>query len=65
MSTLTVSKKELKKVVTDGVREAIGSELMRLRLLGLAAVSEKEQREIEKSLRHSDLAIGKKVSITA
>ena len=44
----SVSKKELKSIVKESLREVFSQELMRFRALLLPAVSPKEQRDIEK-----------------
>jgi len=43
-----VSRKELKSIVKESLREVFSQELMRIRALLLPAVSPKEQRDIEK-----------------
>ncbi len=48
MSTATISKKELKLVVRESIREVLVQELMRFRALLLPLVTEKEQKDIEK-----------------
>ena len=48
MATITISRKELKDTVKEGVREVLAQELMSLRALVLPFVSENEQRDIEK-----------------
>ena len=44
----SVSRKELKSVVKESLREVLTQELMKFRALLLPAVSPKEQRDIEK-----------------
>lgn len=63
MQSLTVSKKELRQVVAESVREALGSELMKLRLLTMPSVSAKEQKEIQKSLDQADRTIDKRINV--
>ncbi|MBI4546466.1 MAG: hypothetical protein HY707_00690 [Ignavibacteriae bacterium] len=48
MATITISKRELKDTVKEGVREVLAQELMSLRALVLPFVSENEHRDIEK-----------------
>ena len=48
MAANTISKRELKNTVKEGVREVLTQELMSLRALLLPFVSESEQRDIEK-----------------
>lgn len=48
MNTITIPKKELKGVVKESVREVFIQELMKFRALLLPAVSQKEQKDIEK-----------------
>lgn len=50
-------------MVTESVREALGSELVKLRLLALPAIGTREQREIERSLHNADRTIGKRLRI--
>jgi hypothetical protein len=64
MKTITISKTDLRKVVTQSVRDVLDEELMKLRALALPAVSRKEQQEIEKSLRRADRAIGKRIRLS-
>lgn len=47
MDTLTISRKELKLVVQESVREAFAKELAPLRGMLLPFVSDKEQKDIE------------------
>ena len=63
MSTATITKNNLRKIVTKSVHDAFSSELMRFRALALPAVSQKEQREIEKSLRQIDRSVGKRIRV--
>lgn len=44
----SISRRELKSVVKESLREVFSQELMRFRALLLPAVSPKEQRDIEK-----------------
>ena len=46
--TTIISEKKLKTIIKDSVREALGTELMKLRALALPEVSAKEQGDIEK-----------------
>ena len=64
MPTATITKNDLRKIVTESVRHALSSELMKLRALALSTVSQREQREIEKSLHRADRSVGKRISIT-
>ena len=64
MSTATITRNDLRKIVTESVHHALGSELMKLRALALSTVSQKEQREIEKSLLRADRSVGKRLRIT-
>ncbi len=45
----SISKKELKMVVKESVRETLAEELLKFRALLVPSVSQKEQRNIEKS----------------
>jgi len=64
MPTVTITKSGLRKIVTESIHSALSSELMKLRALVLPTVSQKEQREIEKSLRRADRSAGKRIRIT-
>lgn len=46
--TSAISKKELKTVVKESVREVLSQELMKFRALLLPSVSAKEQKDIER-----------------
>jgi len=64
MQTITTSKKELRQIVKESMRNVLDSELMKLRALALPTVSPKEQKEIEKVLRYADRSVGKRVRLT-
>ncbi len=64
MQSLTINKDNLREIVAESVRDALTSELMKLRALALPAVSKKEQREIEKILRRADRSPGKKIHVS-
>ena len=64
MTNLTISKSDLRELVTESVRGALSEELMKFRALALPAVSQREQREIERSLSKADRSVGKKIRIT-
>ncbi len=63
MPSLTITKNNLRQIVTESVRDALGVELMKLRALALPSVSQKEQREIEKSLRRANRSVGKRIRV--
>ena len=46
--TTSVSEKKLKSLIRESVREALGTEVMKLRALALPGVSAREQRDIER-----------------
>ncbi|MBI4810659.1 MAG: hypothetical protein HY800_04315 [Ignavibacteriales bacterium] len=48
MTTITISRKELKDAVKESVREVLSQELISLRALLIPLVSKNEQRDIEK-----------------
>lgn len=48
MTTLAVSKKEFKSVIRESIREALASELVRIRAAFLPFVSDNEQKDIER-----------------
>ncbi len=47
MITITIPKKELRKVIKESVHEALIQELAKLRAFALPFVSQKEQKNIE------------------
>lgn len=47
-NTITIPKRELKTVVKESIREVLKQEFMQFRAMLLPAVSEKEQKEIER-----------------
>src|SRR3989344_8354837 len=63
MQTITTSKKELRQIVKESVRDVLDTELMKLRSLALPTVSSKEQKEIEKSLRKADRSASKRIRL--
>lgn len=64
MPTTTITVNSLRKIVTESVHSALSSELMKLRALALPTITQREQREIEKSLRQADRSTGKIIRIT-
>ena len=64
MQSATITKEELRTIVFKGIRDAFDLELMKFRALALPSVSQKEQREIVKSLRRADRSAGKKIYVT-
>ncbi|MBI4132571.1 MAG: hypothetical protein HY473_00520 [Candidatus Sungbacteria bacterium] len=46
--TTSVSEKKLRNLIRESVKEALGTELAKLRALALPEVSAKEQRDIER-----------------
>lgn len=46
--TTGISEKKLKNLIKEGVKEALGTELAKLRALALPEVSAREQGDIEK-----------------
>lgn len=46
--TITITKRELRSVVKDSVKEALETEMMRLRALMMPYISPREQKEIER-----------------
>ena len=63
MLTTTITKNDIREIVTESVRDTLSSEFMKFRALVLPLVSLKEQKEIEKLLNKSDRSVGKKVRI--
>jgi len=48
MTTITISKKELKTIIKESVREILEQESMEFRALLMPLVSQKEQKDIER-----------------
>lgn len=46
--TIALNEKQFKTLIKEGVKEALDSELLKLRAFLLPFVSEKEQKEIER-----------------
>ena len=63
MTTITIPKKELKRVVKESIREVLKQELMKLRALFMPLVSQKEQRDIEKRYGKPSRKIAKSTEI--
>ena len=63
MTNITISTKELKMALKEGVREVFNEELMKLRALILPSVSQKEQKDIEKSYGRPSRKIAKSIEI--
>lgn len=59
MATKTITKKELKAVVQESIKEAFVQEAMVLRALFLPVVLTKEQRDIEKRYRKPSRQVAK------
>ena len=59
----TLSKKELKSVVKESVREVLSQELMKFRALLLPSVSAKEQKDIESRYIKPSRKIEKIISV--
>lgn len=63
MATITIPKKELKTAVKESVREVLEQELMKFRALLLPAVSQKEQKDIERRYSKPTRQISKSIDI--
>jgi len=63
MTNITVSTKELKMVLKEGIREVFDEELMKLRALLLPFVSQKEQKDIEKRYGRPSRRVAKSIEI--
>jgi len=46
MPIATITRNDLRKIVTESVHHALNSELMKLRALALSTVSQKEQNQV-------------------
>ena len=64
MATLTISKNNLKSVVRESVREALGEEMAALRAILVPFVSNKEQADIEKRYKVPSRKVAKSVSLS-
>jgi hypothetical protein len=62
-NTITISKKEIKAVIKESVREVLEQELVKLRALALPFVSENEQKDVEKRYGKPSRKITKSVEI--
>lgn len=63
MTTITIPKKELKIVIKESVREVIEQEMTKFRALFLPAVSQKEQKDIEKFYGKPNRQISKSIDV--
>lgn len=59
MSTATLTKKEIKQTIHDGVKEALQTEFMKFRSLFVPHVSNIEQKDIEKRYKVPKKTIAK------
>ena len=48
---MNITEQKLKEIVKESVKEALKTELMKLRAFGLSEVSKSEQRDIEKTYK--------------
>lgn len=64
MSTLTLSKNELKNVVRESVREVFGEEMMAVRAALLPFISDTEQADIEKRYQSPSQKVAKTVALS-
>lgn len=64
MTTIVIPKQELKSIIKESVREVIIQELMQFRALFLPYVSQREQKDIEKSHGKPSRNIAKTIKIT-
>ena len=49
--TTKIGERQLRSIVKESVREALGTEMMKLRALLVPYVSDREQKEIEKRFK--------------
>ncbi len=61
MPTITILEKELKTVLKESIREVLSQELMKFRALLLPAVSQREQKDIEKLYGRPSRKIAKSI----
>jgi hypothetical protein len=63
MDNITISKKDLKILIKESVKEVLEQEIMRLRALMLPYVSEAEQKDIERRYKKPTRRVIKKIEI--
>jgi hypothetical protein len=63
MSNIIISKKDLKILIKESVKEVLEQEMIRLRALMLPYVSEAEQKDIEKLYKRPSRRAIKKIEI--
>jgi hypothetical protein len=63
MSNIIISKKDLKILIKESVKEVLEQEIMRLRALMLPYVSKAEQKDIERRYKKPTRRVIKKIEI--
>jgi hypothetical protein len=63
MSNIIISKKDLKILIKESIKEVLEQEIMRLRALMLPYVSKAEQRDIERRYKKPTRRAIKKIEI--
>jgi hypothetical protein len=63
MSNIIISKKDLKILIKESVKEVLEQEIMRLRALMLPYVSEAEQKDIERRYKKPTRRVIKRLEI--
>lgn len=61
--TSTLVKKEIKSLIRESVKEALGAELMKLRATLFSFVSESEQKDIERRYKKPTRKVAKSYAI--
>jgi hypothetical protein len=62
MKNITISKKDLKILIKESVKEVLEQEIMRLRALMLPYVSKPEQKDIERRYKKPRLQAVKRIN---
>jgi hypothetical protein len=62
MKSITISKKDLKTLIKESVKEVLEQEMMRLRALMLPYVSKAEQKDIERRYKKPVLQAVKRIN---
>ena len=63
MSTITIPKRELKTFIRESVREVFEQESLKFRALFMSAVSQGEQKDIEKRYASPSRKVAKSIEI--
>lgn len=61
----TITEQGLKRIVKEGVREALAAEIMKLRALAVPEISEREQKDVERRYPRPSRRIAKTITVVA